>query len=47
MYYVLLAVQCIYGWGHERSEDGDGEEGREWRLPDLLYADELVLFGPW
>ena len=21
------------------------EEGREWRLPDLLYADDLVLCG--
>ena len=21
------------------------EEGREWRLPDLLYANDLVLFG--
>ena len=21
------------------------EQGREWRLPDLLYADDLVLYG--
>ena len=21
------------------------EEGREWRLPDLLYLDDLVLYG--
>ena len=21
------------------------EEGREWRLPGILYADDLVLFG--
>ena len=21
------------------------EEGREWRLPGLLYADDLVLYG--
>ena len=23
------------------------EEGKEWRLPDLLYADDLVLCGEW
>ena len=27
-------------------EDRDGKEGeREWRLPGLLYADELVLWS--
>ena len=26
-------------------EDGDRKEGREWRLPGLLYADDLVLCG--
>ena len=26
-----------------KGENGDGEEGREWRLPGLLYADDLVL----
>ena len=26
-------------------ENGDGEEGREWRLPGLLYIDDLVLCG--
>ena len=29
----------------ERSENGDGEEGREWILPDLLHVDDLVLYG--
>ena len=43
MYHVPLALQCIYGRRDERSEKGGGEEGREWRLPDLLYADDLVL----
>ena len=26
-----------------RGENGDEEEGREWRLPGILYADNLVL----
>ena len=29
----------------EGGEDGDGKEGREWRLPGLLYADDLVICG--
>ena len=28
-----------------RGKNGDGKEGRQWRLPGLLYADELVLCG--
>ena len=41
MYHVLLAVQCINGWGNERSEDWDGKEGSEnsegeWRSPGIL-----------
>ena len=39
MYYVPLAVQCIYGWSDE--EDGDGKEGSEipdvWQRVDLVY----------
>ena len=34
-----------YGRSDEGGENGDGEEGREWRLPGLLYADDLVLCG--
>ena len=45
MYYVPLAVQCIYGWSDEGGENGDGNEGIEWRLPGLLYTDDLVIFG--
>ena len=30
---------------NEGGENGDGKEGGEWRLPGLLYADELVLCG--
>ena len=48
MYHVPLALQS----SDERGETGMGrrvvrfqEEGREWRLPDLLYADDLVLCG--
>ena len=45
MYHVPLAIQCIYGRSDEGHENGDGEEGREWRLSSLLYADDLVLCG--
>ena len=53
MYHVPLAVQSIYRWSDEEGEDGDGKEGSEipagwergWRLPGLLYADDLVLCG--
>ena len=40
-----MAFQRIYGYSDEGGENGDGEEGREWRLPDLLCADDLVLCG--
>ena len=50
MYHVPLVLQCIYRRSDEGGEDGMGrrgvrflEEGREWKVPDLLYADELVL----
>ena len=40
------------GWIGEGGEDGMGrsgvkylEEGREWRLTSLLYADDLVVCG--
>ena len=45
MYHVPLALQCIYVWSEEGDENGDGEEGRECRLPGLLCADDLVLCG--
>ena len=35
----------MYIWMHDEDENGDGEEGREWRLTVLLYADDLVLCG--
>ena len=41
-YHVPLSFQFIYGWS---DENGDGEEGRGWRLLALLYADNLVLYG--
>ena len=55
MYHVPFALQLVYGCIDERSESGDGEdgderfmeEGREWRLPGLLYADNLVMYGDW
>ena len=40
-----MALQCIYGHSDEGDGKGDGEEGREWRLPGLLYADDFVLCG--
>ena len=42
MYHVPLAFQCIYG---DKSEDGDGKEGREWRVLGLLYEHYLVVCG--
>ena len=51
MHHVHLAFQCIYGCNVERGENGDEKEGSEihggWerRLPGLLYADDLVLYG--
>ena len=49
MYHVLFAFQCIYGCSDEGSEDGNGKEGSEipgeWRLPGLLFADDLALCG--
>ena len=50
MYHIPLGLQCIYGHSDEESENRDGEEGseiqeegREWRLPNFLYADDLIL----
>ena len=43
MYHVPLALQWIYG--RSEGENGDGEEGREWRLPGLLHANDLILCG--
>ena len=45
MYHVPFALQYIYGHTIERDENGDGEEGREWRLPSVLHADDFVLYG--
>ena len=42
-FHVPLAVQCIYGWSDEGGEWRFLEDGREWKLPSLLYADDLVL----
>ena len=41
LHHVPLAIQCIYECS-DGDEDGDGKEGREWRLPGLLYANDLV-----
>ena len=45
MYHVPLAVQCIYRLSDGGGEDEGGKAGREWRLPGLLYAHDLVLCG--
>src|SRR5678815_2137286 len=52
MCYVSLVIQFVYGWGYERIRGGvagDGvrliENGREWRVPYLLYEDDLFLCG--
>ena len=39
---VSGSVDCIiFPWFF----NGDGEEGRDWRLPGLLYRGDLVLCG--
>ena len=40
-YHFPLAFQNIHGCSDEGGEDGDRKEGREWRLPGFLYADDL------
>ena len=35
----------LYGCSDERGENVDGKERREWRLPGLMYANDLVLCG--
>ena len=45
MYVDCLACVSKYGCSVEEGNDGDGEEGREWRFPGLLYVDDLVLCG--
>ena len=45
VYHVSLAFQCTYGCSDERGENGDGEEGRDWILPDLLYTDDRKTQG--
>ena len=47
MHHVPLALQYIYGRSDEGGENGDEKEGRECRLPGLLYADDLFLCGEW
>ena len=37
--------RCIYGCSDEGGEHRDWEERREWRLPGLLYVDDLVICG--
>ena len=41
MYHVLLELKMGMGRRGMRFQ----EERREWRLPVLLYADDLVMFG--
>ena len=40
-----MAFQDTNGYSDEGDKDGDGKEGRDWRLPFLFYADDLVLCG--
>ena len=43
--FLKVNFRCIYGYSDEGGEDGNGKEGREWRLPSLLYANDLILCG--
>ena len=45
MYHVSLALQYIYERSDEGGENMGREEGRKWRLPGFLYADEFGLCG--
>ena len=36
---------CMDGCSDERCENGDGKEGKEWRLHCHLYADGFILCG--
>ena len=45
VYHYPLALQYMYRCSDEEGENGDGEEGRKWRLPGLSYADDLVFCG--
>ena len=42
MYHVPLAVQCIYGYSDEGSEEGDGKEGSEllggWEIVEIAWS---------
>ena len=40
-----LVSQNIYGCNDERGENGDGEDGRQSRLPDIMYVDDLIFCG--
>ena len=44
MYHIPLALQKVYGCSNE-SKNGNGEEGREWRVPGLLKARERKVAG--
>ena len=56
MCHVPLALQRVYGQSNIRGENGDGvdrnkisggggERERDWRMPGIPYADDLVLCG--
>ena len=49
MRYVPFPFQLLYECSNEINTNGDEEDffggGRGWRLPGILYADDLVLYG--
>ena len=53
MHHVLLAFQCVYAvmkevkMGMRRKGIKFHEEGKDWRMPGLLYVDNLVLRSAW
>ena len=42
VYHVPLAFQSTYGC-NDGGKNWNGKKGRHWRLPGLLYADDLAL----
>ena len=45
MYLTSLTFLCKYGRSDEGGGQGDGKDGIGWRLPGLIYVDDLVLCG--
>ena len=43
--HVGMVFQAYMDAVMKKVKNGNGEEGKERRLPSLLYADNLVIYG--